>query len=253
MSKVICVTNQKGGVGKTTTVYALGLGYKEKGYKVLAVDLDPQGNLSFCIGAETESSATVYDVIKGECKAKDAIQKTEIIDILPANILLSGADLEFVNTGREFLLKEAMEEQEREYDYIFIDTPPALNLMTINAFTLSDIIIVPMLADIFSLQGLVQLSDTVKRVRKYCNPKVKIEGILLTKYNGRSLLSREIMGTAQMVAKELETDVFDTFIRTGIAVSEAQAVQENLYAYASKSNVAADYMAFTEELMKRGI
>lgn len=251
MAKTICVTNQKGGVGKTTTTYALGLGLKYKGYRVLIIDLDPQGNLSFSVEAETEESSTIYEVLRQECSAEEAIQHTELIDIIPSNILLSGVDLEFTHTGREFLLKEALLNVQNKYDYIIIDTPPSLNILTVNAFAVSDKIIIPMIADIFSLQGITQLYETIDRVKRYCNPSILIEGILLTRYNNRAILSTEIKGTTEMVAKELNTTVFDTHIRTSIVIQEAQTKQENLYYYAPKNSAVLDYMSFVEELLAR--
>lgn len=253
MAKTICITNQKGGVGKTTTTYSLGLGLRKKGYKVLIVDLDPQGNLSFSVGAETEESITIYEVLKGEYNAEEAIQHTPIIDIIPSNIVLSGVDLEFTHTGREFLLREALSNVQNIYDYIIVDTPPSLNILTVNAFALSDKIIIPMIADIFSLQGIAQLYETIDRVKRYCNPSINIEGILLTRYNKRIILSSEIKGTAEMIAKELNTTVFNTHIRSSISIQEAQTKQENLYEYAPRNSAVMDYMQFVEELLSRGI
>ena len=252
MAKTICVTNQKGGVGKTTTSYALGLGLKKEGFRVLCVDLDPQGNLSFSFGAETEESDTVYEVIKGRCSAANAIQHTELIDVIPSNIVLSGVDIEFTQTGREFLLKDALSEVQSQYDYIIIDTPPSLNVLTVNAFVATDIIIIPMVADIFSLQGITQLYDAVENIRKYYNPSIKIEGILLTRYNGRTVLSSEIKGTAEMIAKELNTVVFNTTIRASVSIQEAQASQNDLYDYAPKNSAVMDYLDFIKELLSRG-
>lgn len=253
MAKTICITNQKGGVGKTTTTYAVGLCLKKKGFKVLLIDLDPQGNLSLSVNAETEESVTIYEVLKGDVKTKDAIQTTDVIDIIPSNIVLSGVDLEFTQTGREFLLKEALNDVLSEYDYILIDTPPSLNILTINAFAVTNTIIIPMLADIFSLQGITQLYDTINRVKKYCNPSIKIEGILLTRYNSRTIFSSKIKETAELIAKQLNTVVFKTLIRTSITIQEAQAKQVNMYEYAPSNNAVIDYMHFVEELLSRGI
>ncbi|QSX07178.1 ParA family protein [Sedimentibacter sp. zth1] len=253
MAKTICVTNQKGGVAKTTTSNAIGLGFKKKGYKVLLIDLDPQGNLSFSVKAEVDESATIYDVLKGDVSVHDAIQKTEIIDIIPSNIILSGVDLEFTHTGREFLLKEALSSVQNEYDYIVIDTPPSLNILTINAFAVADCIIIPMLADIFSLQGITQLYETITRVKKYCNPAIKIEGILLTRYNPRLILSSEIRETAEMIAQQLGTTIFDTYIRASVSIQEVHTQQEDMYKYASRNNAVKDYMNFVKELITRGI
>ncbi|NYB72575.1 ParA family protein [Sedimentibacter hydroxybenzoicus DSM 7310] len=253
MAKIISVTNQKGGVGKTTTTGAVAAGYKLKGYKVLCVDLDPQANLSFSAGAETEECPTIYEILKGEANTYFSIQKMDSFDIISSNILLSGIELEFTQTGREYLLKEALSSVKDKYDYIFLDTPPALSILTVNAFTASDFIIIPMLADIFSLQGIAQLSETIDRVRKYCNSNVKVEGIVLTKFNMRTVLSREIKGTAELIAERLNTEIFNTTIRSSVAVMEAQTNQLDIYNYSPKNGAAKDYMDLVEELIERGL
>ncbi|NLJ30708.1 MAG: ParA family protein [Clostridiales bacterium] len=252
MARVISVSNQKGGVGKTTTTCSLAAGLKKKGFRVLMIDMDPQGNLGFSAGADTEISATVYDVLKGEVRLQFAIQKTETADMIVSSILLSGIELEFTKTGREFLLREALKPVMGYYDYILIDTPPNLGILTINAFAASNEIVVPMLPDIFSLQGISQLYETVERVKKYCNPILSISGILLTKYSPRSLLSREIRGTAELIAADLNIPIFKSCIRNSIVASEAQSVQQNLFQYAPKNNVAKDYLQFMEELLAKG-
>ncbi len=253
MSKVISVSNQKGGVGKTTTTCNLAAGLKKKGFRVLVIDLDPQGNLGFSIGADVETSATIYDVLKGDVKTQFAIQKTDTADLISSSILLSGIELEFTNTGREFLLKEAIKPIQDFYDYILLDTPPALGILTINAFTASDYILVPMLSDIFSLQGIAQLYETVERVKKYCNPNLAIAGILLTRYNPRTLLGREIRGTVELIAKDLNIGIFESSIRSSVVASEAQSIQDNLIDYAPRSSIAKDYLNFTEELLAKGV
>ena len=253
MSKVISVSNQKGGVGKTTTTCNLAAGLKKKGFRVLIIDLDPQGNLAFSVGADSNTSATIYDVLKGDVKTQFAIQKTDTTDIIISSILLSGIELEFTNTGREFLLKDAILPISDLYDYIILDTPPALGILTINAFTASDTIVVPMLSDIFSLQGIAQLYETVERVKKYCNPNLTIAGILLTKYNPRTLLSREIRGTAELIAQDLNIKLFNSYIRSSVVVSEAQSVQQSILDYAPKNNIARDYLQFIDELLAKGI
>lgn len=253
MAKVISISNQKGGVGKTTTTSAVAAGFKLKGYKVLCVDLDPQSNLSFSSGAETEDCPTIYEILKGEAKTAFSIQKMPSFDIVSSNILLSGIELEFTQTGREFLLKEALNSVNDKYDYIFIDTPPALSILTVNAFTASDYIVIPMLTDIFSLQGIAQLSETIDRVRKYCNPNLKVEGIVLTKYNKRTILSREIKGTAELIAEKLNTSIFNSTIRSSVAIMEAQTNQQDIYNYSPKNAAAQDYMDLVEELIERGL
>ena len=231
MAKVISISNQKGGVGKTTTTGAIAAGFMLKGYKVLCVDLDPQSNLSFSSGAETEDCPTIYEILKGEAKITFSIQKVPSFDIISSNILLSGIELEFTQTGREFLLKEVLNAVKDKYDYIFIDTPPALSILTVNAFTASDYIVIPMIADIFSLQGITQLAETIERVRKYCNANLKVEGIVLTKYSKRTVLSREIRGTAELIAEQLNTRLFNSTIRSSVAIMEAQTNQQDIYMY----------------------
>lgn len=253
MGKIISISNQKGGVGKTTTVGALAAGLKRKGFRVLVIDLDPQGNLGFSMGAENDNNATIYDVLRGDCKITFAIQRTPIVDVIPSNILLSSIELEFTNTGREFLLREALASIVNLYDYILIDTPPALSILTVNAFTASESIIVPMLSDIFSLQGIAQLYETVERVKKYCNPKLSIAGILLTRHNSRTKLSKEVKGTAELISQDLGVPLFKTHIRTSIAVCEAQSIQRDLFEYSPKNIAARDYSAFINELLERGI
>lgn len=185
MAVTIALSNQKGGVGKTTSAYVIATALKEMGYRVLAVDMDPQGNLSFSLGADTES-ATIYDVLKGELKPRYAVQKSTLVDVIPSNILLSSIELEFTGVRREFLLKEALDSLKGLYDYILIDSPPALGILTVNAFTAADYVLVPMLSDIFSLQGITQLEETIRRVRNYCNPDIQILGVFLTKHNPRT-------------------------------------------------------------------
>ena len=253
MGKVISISNQKGGVGKTTTTCNLAAGLTKKGFHVLVIDLDAQGNLGFSVGADIDTCATIYDVLKGSTKTQFAIQKKETADIITSSILLSGIELEFTNTGREFLLKEAIGPILDNYDYILLDTPPALGILTINAFTAADTIIVPMLSDIFSLQGIAQLYETFERVKKYCNPNLTIAGILLTKHNSRTHLSREIRGTAELIARDLNIKLFDSTIRSSVVVSEAQSVQQSILEYAPKHNISKDYLQFTNELLAKGI
>ena len=250
MAKVIAVTNQKGGVGKTSATQGLGVCLRSKGYRVLCIDLDPQGNLSFSVDAETEEFPTVYDVIKGTTKTLHAIQRTPSFDIIASNILLSGMELEFTQKDREFILRSAIEPALRRYDYILIDTPPALSILTINAFTAADTIVIPMLADIFSLQGIAELHETIIRVKNRYNPGLKIQGIVLNKYNARSILTKDIMATAELVASQMETKIFNKKIRTGCAISEAQAKQLSLLEYAPNSNIVKDYMMLADEILK---
>ena len=248
MSRVITVTNQKGGAGKTTTAATLAAGLILKGYRVLLVDLDPQGNLTYTAGAKT-GGATALGVLTGEVKPLDAIQHTASGDIIAASKALSGADAFIKDTGKEYRLKEALESLQGLYDFIIVDTPPALGILTINALTACDSVIIPAQADIYSLQGVEQLAETMKPVKKYCNPALKIEGILLTRYSPRSVLSREVAELAEQLAAKLGTRLFKATIRENIAVKEAQISQRTLYSYAPRAKATADYTSFIEELL----
>ena len=249
MAKVIAITNQKGGVGKTTTCCGLCGSLVKRGYKVLAIDLDPQGNLSFSLGVEAEDNFTVYDLFKGNCDIADAIIEGDICDVIPSNILLSGVELELTGVGREYILREQLESVKDEYDYIVVDTPPALSVLTINAYTASDELVIPMLCEILSLQGIAQLKQTIFAVQRYYNKTLKVRGILLNKYNARLTLTREVEELAQMIADQLETEIFSSRISASVCIAEAPAHGESVITYAPKSKAAKEFQAFTEELI----
>lgn len=251
MARIISIINQKGGVGKSTTAEALLAGLTLKGYKTLAVDLDAQGNLTYATGANSQG-ATSLGVLAREVDAGDAIQHTPSGDIIPSNKALAGADAFITDTGKEYRLREALESVASEYDYIIIDTPPALSILTINALTASNSVIIPAQADIYSLQGIEQLAETIQPVKRYCNPTLSIEGILLTRYSKRSILGQEVAGLARQIAQRLNTKVFDTTIREAIAIKEAQISQQSLFSYAPKAPVTEDYRAFIEEVIGKG-
>ena len=193
--ETIAIINQKGGVGKSTTASAIGGGLNSK---VLHVDLDPQCNLSYLMEANISglTQASALDVLQGNASAADAIQHTAQGDIIAASPALSGADIVLTATGKEYRLKEALEAIVGEYDYCIIDTPPALGILTINALTACNGCIIPAQADFLSLQGIGQLHGTIETVKKYCNPGLKVYGIVLTRYSARAVISREV--TAMM-------------------------------------------------------
>lgn len=247
MKKIISVINQKGGVGKSTTVEALAAGLAEKGHSTLVIDLDAQCNLSYTYRADT-TGATALDVLTGRTTAAEAIQHTESGDIIPGDKGLSGADAFITQTGKEYRLKEALEPIEAEYNYIIIDTPPALGILTINALTAADTAIIPAQADIYSLQGIDALGQTIKAVQRYTNPSLTIDGILFTRYNNRAVLSREIVELAADIAYKMNTRVYNARIRDNIAIKEAQASRQPLTIYAPKSNGAKDYAALLAEI-----
>jgi len=249
MANIITITNQKGGAGKTTTAAALAAGLSLKGFSVLLVDLDAQGNLSYTARAK-QNGASALGVLCGEVTAADAIQHTASGDIIASSRALAGAELLINDTGKEYRLKEALEPIGGNYDYIVIDTPPALGILTINALTASQGVIIPAQADIYSLQGAEQLAETIKAVKKYCNPDLKIKGLLLTKYNARSVLSRDVAELAESLAQRLGTTLFKTTIRDNIAVREAQLTRQTLQSYAPRAKATEDYKQFTEEFLR---
>ena len=207
---IITVSNQKGGVGKTTTSAALAAGFSMAGKKVLCIDLDPQGNLGFCLGLDMETGYTVLDALKGTVPVKDAVIRTELCDILASDITLSSSGLEEVRQEhRESILRDTLDPILKNYDYVIIDTPPALNLLTVNAYAVSDYLIIPMASDILSLVGLSQLRETVETVKVRLNPKLKVMGILLTRYNGRTCLARDVLEMAGQLAAQMNTKVFE--------------------------------------------
>lgn len=248
MKEIIAVINQKGGVGKSTTALALGAGLLRKGFKVLRVDLDAQGNLTYTMAADTKEP-TALDLLAKRAKLTHVIRHTIQGDVIPSNPALAGADITLTETGKEYRLKEALESIAKDYDYIIIDTPPALGILVINALTASTSAIVPAQADIYSLQGIGQLYQTIDAVRRYCNPNLIVKGILLTRYNARSILSRDLADVIQETAEQFHTEIFKTFIRENIAVKEAQARRQDLFKYAPKSNAALDYASFVDEFL----
>lgn len=247
--KTIAIINQKGGVGKSTTASAIGSGLILKGYSVLFVDLDAQGNLSWTLGAETRGY-NALGVLQRPQTAKEEIQHTEGADIIASSPSLAGADTLITETGKEYRLKEALESLSGDYDFCIIDTPPALGILTINALTACDGAIVPAQADIYSLQGISQLNSTIQTVKKYCNPALSIIGIVLTRYNGRSIIRREVAEMLEQTAQSLNTKLYKSKIRECTALVEAQATKQNIYSYAPRSNATADYKALVDEILR---
>ena len=250
MGKIIAVANQKGGVGKTTTSVNLSAVLAEKGKHVLLLDADPQGNATSGIGAEKNVEKSLYDVLINEEPIKNTVQKTEIknLDICPSNINLAGAEVELVSQmSREHRLKEQLDIVKDDYDYIIIDCPPSLGLITINSFTASDSILIPVQCEYYALEGLGQLINTINLVKKHLNKSLEIEGAVLTMYDIRTNLSNQVV---KEVKKYFDNKVFKTVIPRNVRLSEAPSFGMPITMYDHKSKGAKCYEKLAKELLK---
>ena len=249
--QIIAIANQKGGVGKTTTSHAMCAGLAQKGFKVLGIDMDPQGNFSAACGAENLDVSTIYELMRGDSDITDTIQSLKSgFDIIPSNIMLAGAEQELSQTGKEYRLKESIESVKKNYDFIIIDTPPSLGILTVNAFTAATDIIIPTTAGIFATTGINQLNITVRSVQKYCNAALKITGILFTRFNPRANISKQIKELTKQLSKYISAPIYKTYIRSAVAIEEAQANKMDIFNYAQKSTVSEDYKDFIDEFLK---
>ena len=248
--EVTAIINRKGGVGKTATAHTLGAGLRRKKKSVLFIDLDSQTNLTYTMDANGDG-LTIQDVIEDGADINEAIQHTAQGDIIPGAPGLSTADSTLTATGKEYRLKEALEKLKKNYDYIIIDTPAQLGILTINALTAANNAIIPVQAEIYSLQGIGLLNETIEAVKKYTNPVLYVKGILTTRYNSRAVISRDMQGNIEDLAKTLYTTCYKTPIRECTALKEAQAMKQDIFTYAPKSNAAIDYSAFIKEYMKQ--
>lgn len=243
---ILSISNQKGGIAKTTTTQALGLGLTGLGYKVLLIDLDGQSSLCKVMGADTDG-ITIYDVLKNKADINDAIQTKLSVDLIPSNKLMAAADMEFTQTGREKLLKNVLTKLNTKYDFIIIDTPPALGILTVNALTASDRVVIPLEADTLAIDGMTQVVETIDLVIEHCNPNLIIDGILLIKHKPRTILAQDLTEKIMEIAQRLNSKVYKTYIRESVSIREAQAMRENIFLYAANSNAQVDYMNFIKE------
>lgn len=248
--QIITISNQKGGVGKTTTAHALLTGLANMGYKVLALDADPQTNLTYTTGINMDDTPDLYNLLKKQASFLEVVQQVKPgFDIIPGSLDLAGADMEFTAAGREYMIREALEPVKEKYDFCIIDTPPTLGILTVNALTASHKIIVPMAADVYSLQGLSQLQGMVENVKKYCNPGLTIDGLLLTKYSDRAIINRNLKDSLQQTATQLHTRLYKTTIREAVAVKEIQFLQSDIFTEYPKAKVTEDYKQFIKEFL----
>ena len=247
MGKVISLLNHKGGVGKTTSAINIGAGLVELGKKVLLLDLDPQANLTLSLGAPREK-ITIYESLRGESDLV-AYNVKNNLDVVISSLDLSGAEMELINeAGREYLLRELIEPIAADYDYIIIDCPPSLGLLTLNALTSSHYIIIPLQTEFLALQGLSKIKQVIDKVRVRLNKSVQIIGVLPTMYDSRKVLNREVVET---IKKFFGKRVFDTMIRENVALAEAPSRRMDIFAYNPNSIGAQDYLELSRELLVR--
>ena len=249
MAKTVAIVNQKGGVGKTTTCVNLAATLTEAGKKVLLCDFDPQANSTSGMGVDKTVSKGIYQVLIGESEAREAVAHTRFGDVLSSNKALAGAGIELIGMERrEFLLRDALDQLREDYDFIFIDCPPSLELLTLNALCAADTILVPVQGEYYALEGLSDLMNTVRIVRRSLNPRLELEGVLLTMFDGRTNLALQV---AEEVKHYFPGKVYATVIPRNVRLSEAPSHGKPITAYDRSSRGAEAYTALAAEVLKR--
>lgn len=250
--RAIAIANQKGGVGKSTTAINLSACLAEKGQKVLTIDIDPQGNTTSGLGIEKEElENTIYELLIGECDLEDCLIPTnyENLFLIPSNVNLAGAEIELIGLERkEFILKEQIDKIRDQYDYIIIDCPPALSMLTINAMTTANTVLVPIQCEYYALEGLSQLMHTIDLVQERLNPDLEIEGIVFTMYDARTNLSLQVV---ENVKRNLHQSIYKTIIPRNVRLAEAPSHGLPINIYDSRSAGAESYRLLAEEVMRR--
>ena len=253
MGRTIAVANQKGGVGKTTTAINLSSCLAAKGQKVLAIDMDPQGNMTSGLGVEKDNvENTVYDLIIGKAGIEDVLcrEVIENLDVLPTNIDLSAAEIEMIGVeNKEYILKGEVAKIRKSYDYVIIDCPPSLNMLTINAMTTADSVLVPIQCEYYALEGLSQLIHTIELVQERLNENLKMEGVVFTMYDARTNLSLQVV---ENVKDNLEQTIYKTIIPRNIRLAEAPSYGMPINLYDPKSSGAESYMLLADEVIHKG-
>ncbi len=253
MGRIIAIANQKGGVGKTTTSINLASCIAEMGHKVLLIDIDPQGNATSGVGVDkNELEKTIYDMFIGECTYDECLIEEAIgnLDVLPSNVNLSGAEIDLIGVEeREFILKNNIEKIKDSYEFIVIDCPPSLNILTVNAMTTADTVLVPIQCEYYALEGLSQLIYTIGLVQERLNPNLEIEGVVFTMYDARTNLSLEVV---ENVKKNLNQNVYKTIIPRNIRLAEAPSYGIPINLYDSKSVGAESYRLLAKEVVYNG-
>ncbi len=253
MGRTIVIANQKGGVGKTTTAINLSASLAELGQKVLVVDMDPQGNTTSGLGVEKdEKEYTVYELLLGECSIEDCLTESvcENLTVVPSNINLSAAEIELIGTeDKEFILRDAVSSIKNNYDFILIDCPPSLNVLTINAMCTADTVLVPIQCEYYALEGLSQLMHTIELVRERLNPNLEIEGVVFTMYDARTNLSLEVV---ENVKSNLNQNIYKTIIPRNVRLAEAPSYGLPITKYDARSSGAESYRLLAEEVIHRG-